>query len=76
MPGWADFPHVSSDATAPDQSPNATLLGPIWEEGRDGREEEGGAGELVGIGGVRVSRLHVGWQAMHQKMTALPFFLK
>lgn len=32
---WADFLHVSSDAVAPDQSPKATLWGPIGEEGRD-----------------------------------------
>lgn len=35
LAGWADFPHVSSDAMAPDQSPEATLWGPIGEEGRD-----------------------------------------
>lgn len=35
LAGWADFTHVSSDAMAPDQSPEATLWGPIGEEGRD-----------------------------------------
>lgn len=36
LAGWADFPHVSSDATAPDQSPKATLWGPVGEEGGEG----------------------------------------
>ncbi|TNN49547.1 hypothetical protein EYF80_040255 [Liparis tanakae] len=35
LAGWADFPQVSSDATAPDQSPKATLWGPAREKGRD-----------------------------------------
>lgn len=43
LAGWADFPHVSSDAMAPDQSPKATLWGPI-----------GGEGERGGSGAVRV----------------------
>jgi len=68
LAGWADFPHVSSDATAPDQSPKATLWGPVGEEGRDGGAER--------HHWMRRSRLHAGWQAMHQKMTAIPFFLK
>lgn len=43
LAGWADFPRVSSDAMAPDQSPKATLWGPIGEERERG-----------GIGAVRV----------------------
>lgn len=29
-----------------------------------------------GISGSLASCLHAGWQAMHQKMTSPPFFLK
>lgn len=74
--GWACFPRVATDVTAPDQSPTRSLWGPTSVGRRDGEREEEGEGELGGNCGARVSVLHAGWQAMHQKMTAPPFFLK
>lgn len=66
LAGWADFPHISGDAMEPDQSPKTTLWG-LTVEGGKGRSREAS---------VQGGYLHAGWQAMHQKMTALPFFLK
>lgn len=67
--GGQTSPHVSSDAMAPDQSPEATLRGPMGGPAGEKEEDEEEAA-------VRGGYLHAGWRAMHQKMTAIPFFLK